>query len=95
MISNVTHGATTGMAFDPLTGKDCAFTLAFNSSDFPKNTELVVAPNWPNPMVIKDRIVGAMFGPTLDEIFVWASRAGLALIFLALLLSFRFPRPTA
>lgn len=92
MVSSATRGATTGMAFDPVAGKDCTLTLTFDTSDFPKDAELVVAPNWPNPMSIKDQIVGAMVGPALDLPLLWASRAGLALIFLAFLLSFGIPR---
>lgn len=92
LVSSDTGSAMTGMAFDPVTGKDCTLTLTFNSSNFTKDAELVVAPNWPNPMSIKDQIVGAMVGPALDLPLLWVSRAGLALIFLALLLSFGIPR---
>jgi hypothetical protein len=52
-----------GLAFNPETRKDCDFELTILGGEFSQSSELIVAPNWPSPMFIKDQIVGAMVEP--------------------------------
>lgn len=80
-----------GLVFTPKAGKDCDITLTFNGSDFPQDAELVVAPNWPNPMFIKDQMVAAMLAPTFDKIFIWANKAGLMISLVSIFLLFSIP----
>jgi len=83
--------APTGLAFSPESRKDCNFELTVVSGKFSESSELVVAPNWPNPMFIKDQIVGAMVEPLFNQIQTWINRIalGFALIVLSLLFSIR------
>lgn len=86
------HGAdlreVNGMAFSPEAGKDCSIDVTFLGVGFPPGSELVVAPNWPNSMLLKDRMVEAMLEPAFDSIFVWVHRGALMLCLVALCVLF-------
>lgn len=90
LVSIDTQGPT-GLAFDALDGKDCDLIIQFTKPDLPKDAELIVAPNWPNPMAIKDQMVAAMLGPTFERISLWIGRVAMILIAGALLLTFWVP----
>ena len=77
-------GTTLGVAFDPEERKECEIEITPLGGSFKEKGELVVAPNWPNPMLIKDQIVGAMLEPAFDKALTWFTRAGLALTLVAL-----------
>jgi hypothetical protein len=87
--------APTGLAFNPEVRKDCDFEITVLGGRFSESSELVVAPNWPNPMFIKDQIVGAMVEPLFNQIQTWINRIslGLSLVVLSLLFSIRVKDP--
>jgi len=70
----------TGVAFDVEDGTLCTISIRAVASPYPADCELIVAPNYDNPGLIKDRVVGAMIGRSIPKFLGWMAAVGAALI---------------
>lgn len=86
--SSDVHGPV-GLAFTPQEGNEFEVVVQFHGVQGRwAGSDLVIAPNWPNPMLVKDRMVVEMISPLYNTITMWMSRVGILLAAIAALCLF-------